>query len=276
MPKSLRLGRDLLFLMGVSFFTLFLAVLFGVFPPVMSDAIPYRKPLIGSIYGLICALGMWAAFSPKKCSRMFSHQKEAIHMESGGSPGGDIDAEGTSHFLGLRIVHGHHPSCERFSSHEFRVGKKTFCIGCMGLFTGATAALVGTIAFFFAHWSVGQHGLFLTSLGVLGVALALLQFPLLNTQRPYLRFSLNAFFVLGTFLIIVGMDSLVRSGAIDLFFLLASVFWLLTRIALSQWDHERICRACGLPCELGEREGGRSPTSGRDVAADDDKDPQDD
>jgi len=120
----------------------------------------------------------------------------------------------------------------------------------MGLLFGALITLAGTILYFFNEWPIATEGYLLIGVGILGVALGLLRFLLFNVRRRALRFSLNTFFVLGTFLILVEMDKLIQSLFIDLFLVLLSVFWLFTRIRLSQWDHEKICRACGLLCDF--------------------------
>jgi hypothetical protein len=61
---------------------------------------------------------------------------------------------------------------------------------------------------------------------------------------------MNMLFVLGGFLILVGMDELTGSLFVDLFSIALIVFWLFTRILLSQWDHWKICRKCGRVCDI--------------------------
>jgi len=219
------------------------------YPPTIQESFPWRKPVVGSIFGLICVLGILAVFSPKKCSKAFRQEKgdlSKIHRPEQARGG----FQSTFQIFNLKIVHGHHPGCENFSSHEFQVGKRTFCTSCMGLLFGALIALAGTIAYFSNAWSIATEGVPLIGVGTLGVALGLLRFLLFNLQRRVLRFSLNTFFVLGSFLILIGIDTLLQSLFVDLFLVLLSVFWLFTRIRLSQWDHENICRACGFACDF--------------------------
>jgi len=64
------------------------------------------------------------------------------------------------------------------------------------------------------------------------------------------RSMLNAGFVLGAFLILMGIDESAASLLVDLFTIVLIVFWLFTRILLSKWDHWRICRACSIPCTV--------------------------
>ncbi len=249
MSQKMCLNFDLLFLLGVSFFGLFVVGSLTFYPPTIQESFPWRKPVIGSIFGLICVLGILAVFYPKRCSQAF-HQGKANLRKIDGPEQDRGGIQATSHVFRLRIVHGHHPGCESFSFHEFQVGNKTFCTSCMGLLLGALITLAGTVAYFFNEWTIATESLPLIGVGTLGVALGLLRFLFFNVRRRVLRFFLNTFFVLGSFLILLGIDTLIQSLFVDLFLILLSVFWLFTRIRLSQWDHEKICGACGLPCDF--------------------------
>ncbi|MFQ6076823.1 MAG: hypothetical protein ACE5Z5_11960, partial [Candidatus Bathyarchaeia archaeon] len=225
------------FLMGVSFFALFLVGTLTVHPPAIQGDLPWRRPAIGSIYALTCILGISAVFFPRRCSRPF-------HYDVGMNARKTRSSQDASIVFGLRIVHGHHPHCEDFSGHEFRVGDKTFCVGCLGFFFGALVSLVGTVLYFFSGWQIGQESVLAVASGISGVALGLLQLPIFKI-RGFLRLFPNAFLVVGTFLLLIGLDTLVRSVVVDLFLLTLSAFWVWTRISLSRWDHMRVCQACG-------------------------------
>jgi len=235
--QKIRRNSYLLFLMLTSFFGLFLVGMLAFHPPtIQGENFVWRKPVIGSFFGLVCILGILAVFYPN-CFRTFKLSKEERHEPK------------ISHESSF-AVHGHHPDCGKFSAHVFRIDDRIFCASCMGLFFGAVTSIIGIVAYFFNGWHLGKGSLFLTIFGILGVVFGLLQFPLLKNRRKFLRFFLNAFFVLGTFFILIGIDALVRSVSVDLFLVVLSVFWLFTRISLSQWDHERICRSCELKCEF--------------------------
>lgn len=249
MPQ--RTSTQLSFMMGVSFFALFLVGSFSAFPPPIRESPPWGKLVVGAVFALVCVLGITAVFFPAGCSRAIGHGR----VRSSTAPG--LEKTGSepsvSNLMGLRLTHGHHPPCDRFASHEFRVAGKTFCTGCAGLLTGALAVLIGTGLYFFTGWQIDGSGYaLLIAPGVLGVLFALLQFHVFNIQRTALRLMINAFFVVSTFLILVGLDLLVRSLTLDLVVISFSVFWLYTRISLSNWDHERICSSCHVPCNLRE------------------------
>lgn len=175
MSKSLLQRFYLSFLVSVSFFGLFLVTLSTVFPLPNQQDFPWRKPLIGSVFGLIGLLGMIAVFFPSYCSTIFKagnteKRNHVFHIERNAA------FHKATTIFGLKVTHGHHPSCEGFASHEFQVGKRTFCIACGGLLLGAFIALLGAVAYFFRGWNIGENAsLFLFS-GVLSVSLGLFQY----------------------------------------------------------------------------------------------------
>ncbi len=230
---------DLLLLMVLSFLGLFMFVIIGFSLPLNYEYFLFRKPIIGLAFGLLCILGMVAAILPKECSKIFYCKKDITREES-------ISSNNASFIFGLRIVHGHHPSCENFSSHEFRIKDKSFCTGCTGLLIGALISLFGAIIYFSSNLSIPT---FFIIIGFLGVALGLI-LPLLNLKQTVLRLLINAFFIFGVFLMLIGVDSLVQSIFVDLFLISLSIFWLFTRISFSQWNHQRICHECGNKCRL--------------------------
>lgn len=228
-------------LITMSFFGLFLAGMLVLYPPVVRENFLWRKPVIGSIFGAICILGILAAFSPKQCSRVFDFGREGRSERPNISP---FAPHGAS-----SIVRGHHPDCENFSAHVFRIGNRTFCTACTGLFFGGLLALAGTILYFFGGLHVEQSSFLLVWTGVLGVGFGLFQFKV----RGFVRLFLNTFFVFGAFLILIGVDDLAHSVIVDIFLVALTLFWLFTRVSLSQWDHRRTCHTCKVAvCEFAD------------------------
>jgi hypothetical protein len=242
MSDNLPRSSDITYLVIMSLFGLLLVGLLVVYPPRVDDYLLWRKPLIGLAFGLICVFGILAVFFPTRCSRILDFRKE----EKPGRPFHDKFAfHGASPSL-----RGHHPNCGSFAAHVFRIGNKTFCAACTGLLLGGLLALVGTLLYFFGNWRIGHSGSLMVWMGVMGVGFGLFQFK----SRSFVRLFLNVFFVLGTLLILIGVDNLVHSVATDLFLVALILFWLFTRISLSQRDHERICYACKVvSCEFADR-----------------------
>lgn len=231
------------FFLSVPLFGLGIIMAMTLYPPSILENFFWRKPLVGSTLGLICILGMLAVFSPRACSRMigFNGEKQRVPRTFGNS----------SSIRKKLTLRGHHPDCENFSAHVFQIGNNSFCAGCTGLFLGGLAAFVGTIVCFFGDLHVGQNSFLLSWIGAVGVVSGLLQFSLFNIPWSSVRLLLNAFFAFGAFLIIVGIDGITQSIFVDLFLVVLIVFWLFTRIVLSRWDHERICKLCKVKaCEF--------------------------
>jgi hypothetical protein len=239
MPPKYHLNFDVTFLTLLSILGLILVIVLTAYPPTATVALPWRKPIIGSIFSIICILGALAVFSPNQCLKIF----ELKNKNSSNSDSGAFVSHGLSASL-----RGHHPSCGNFAAHVFHARNKTFCAACTGLLIGALLAQTGAFIYFFANWGVfEQNSSLMVSLGALGVGLGLFQFMFRNV----VRLSLNTFFVLGTLFILVGIDRTVQSLIFDLFVVSLILFWLFTRISLSQWDHKRICLDCSVTgCEL--------------------------
>lgn len=236
------------FLIGVSFFTLFLFGMIAFSPPVIQENFPWRPPIIGLIYTLVCLLGMLAVFFPRRCSRLFNHENRTIDTRKlRDSSNSKRATQDTSLVFGLEIVHGHHPRCEDFSDHEIRIGNKTFCAGCLGLSFGALVSLAVTGLYFFGGWQIGKGSFLAVVTGILAVAFGLLQLPTIRI-RGLPRLVPNVFLVIGTTLILIGVDALGNSVFLDSFLLVSSIFWLWTKMSISHRDHMRICKACGFEC----------------------------
>ncbi len=237
---------NLLSLIVLSFFGISFFVIVAFSPPAYYEYSLFRKPIVGLIFGLICISGSIAVLSSKECSRILHFRKEKDVSDKRYKYQKNLIVPNTSLILGLKIVHGHHPDCEKFSAHEFRIRNKTFCTGCTGLLFGALISLLGTLIYFSRNFLVPP---FPIGVGLLGVALGLL-LPLLNLQQNILRVFLNAFFVFGIFLALIGIDSIMQNLFIDILLISLSIFWLFTRISLSQWNHQRICHGCEYKCKL--------------------------
>jgi len=230
MPK---ISRDFILMlnMGISIIGLLIVLVLTFNPPIVHEDFFWQKPLIGSLFSLICISGIFAALFPNQCSHAIHFRKESINLTS-------------------RRVHSvsHHPDCEGFSAHVIHVTNRRFCAACTGLLLGAIVALVGTVFYFSGGLSVEKVSFPITLIGVAGIVLGFLQLKF----KSFVRLTLNVIFVLGAFLILVGLDELTKSVFVDLFLIAFIVFWILTRIQFSRWDHWRICRNCKSPCEVWE------------------------
>jgi len=224
----------LMFTISVSIFGVFIVLLFTFNPPTVNENFFWRKLLVGSIFSLICTLGIFVALFPRQCSKSSHFRKEEMNS--------------TLHHVYITMK-GHHPDCKEFSAHVIHINSYTICAACTGLLLGALIAFTGTAFYSFGGWSIEEMSFPAALIGVVGVILGFFQIKF----RGFIRLMLNIFFVLGAFLILVGIDELTQNLFVDLFLIVLIVFWLFTRIMLSRWDHWRICSSCKSPCEVGEQ-----------------------
>jgi hypothetical protein len=226
------LNLVLFFAIAVTAFGLLTTLLLASSPAMNQEDIPWRKPLVGSVFSLICIAGITATLFPDKCTRTF-------HSQTRKKQSSDDNPDFALHEPSIALK-GHHPDCGEFSAHTILVDGHVFCAACTGLLSGGTAALIGTGLYFFAGWGVSQLDFWCVLTGQAGVFLGFIQLKF----RGYVRLVVNALFVFGTFLVLVGIDKLVANLFVDLYLIGLAIFWLWTRIIISQWDHQRTCSGC--------------------------------
>jgi hypothetical protein len=205
--------------------------------PVSTANTDLQKQLTISVFDAICIAGMIAGISPTRCSRIL-HFKKA--PSKGSSKTNQMRVEDST----IRLE-GHHPKCTNFSSHVLQFGNKVFCAGCTGLVTGATISLIGSFLYYLGVLKAGESGTLIFWLGFACVACGLLQYNLF-TKSSMVHFSLNVIFVLGAFLLLVGVNEMNSNLVLNIYFLALIVYWIVTRMALSRLEHKKICATCGL------------------------------
>jgi hypothetical protein len=212
----------------LSFIGLVIVVFLVVIPPTATSDFLWRKPIIGTVFSVLCFLGVLAVISPSKCSGLIETRKQNDGLFSANSK------------KLLTNFKGHHPSCGKYSAHVLQLLGKTHCAACIGLLFGGLLGLAGSVLYFFVGFPVSDFNFVLVAFGAVGILIGLFQFSF----RGLARLFANTVFVVGAFLVLVSVDSTVGGLFFDLFVVCLIVFWLFTRISLSQWDHERICSVC--------------------------------
>ena len=220
----------MLFLIAVSIFGLFLSLFFVVYPPKLEDDFAFRNLTVGSAFCAVCILGIIAALFPSSCSTIPNFEKRNR----------DEKSKTTMHETTLQA---HHPSCENYSTHILRIGNRKFCATCSGLLVGASAVLIGTSLYFFGSLRIGEP-FTLVSAGAFAVIFGLIQSALPKLSNGVTRFFASTIFVIGCLLMLVSLDEVVKNTSIDLFFVALCILWIMTKIALSQWDHQQTCSHC--------------------------------
>lgn len=214
----------------VSLLGLSLVLLIAFNPPPMHEDFPWRKPLVGVVFSLICIPGILATIFPQKCSRTLYRVERPLNIVN-------------------RRIKGHHPDCEAFSSHVIKIGGHTFCAACTGLFTGGLIALASSTLYFSGLWSMEGMSLQSILIGTLGVAQTFFK----PGFRASFRLLANFFFPIGASLILIGIDELLENLFVDMFLNALIVFWIVTRIIISNWGHLKICSECKSLCGFSEK-----------------------
>jgi hypothetical protein len=228
--------KSLLFFITVSVFGLSTTLVLALRSPTVLEGFALRRYIVGSLFALTCVSGMAAAIMPRRCST-------SLHFE-GKTKTPAIQSENGQKQTETK---GHHPDCEAFAAHVTGLNTHVLCAACSGLFLGAVLALFGTVLYFFAGLGTGLAGFYLVLIGATSLVLGFFELKFKGVARLFL----NTLFVLGAFSILAGIDHL-ASFSIDLFVLMLILFWLLTRVQLSQWDHSRICHECRFSCSRKE------------------------
>ncbi len=200
--------------------------------PFSFGAVPgYRRTLMALVYDLVCITGILAVLFPIACSRV-----SGARFSSTEPP--QLLGIRATRFLGLFVVHGHHPSGSELTKHELLLRGRSYCATCYGLLTGAVVSLTIMTAFAVSGWQgwVGPYSAYLAYyVGVAAVITGLLQ-PLVLEVSAKARFVLAFVFVVGTSLMLLVTELLTANLMADLFVILIAIFWLLSRISLSHWS----------------------------------------
>lgn len=228
-PRNLTLP----FLVSVSIFGLLLSIVFAVYPPKLEDNFAFRNLAVGSAFAAVCVIGILAVLYPNSCSGILDFEKRDGYERS----------SRRVHELALR---GHHPTCEGYSSHVLRIGDRRFCATCSGLLVGAIVVLIGIGTYFFGNLRIGENPFILVSVGAVGLVLGLFYPFIPRFRNGFTRFFASILFTVGSFLILVSMEEAAANTSIDFFFVALSVLWILTKMSISQWEHQRTCSQCSL------------------------------
>ena len=141
---------------------------------------------------------------------------------------------------------GHHPSCKNFLNHTLELRGKRYCAGCLGLAIGGSTSIIFSVIILITSSKI-SNGWFLSVIGSILIILGLFQHRI-DSDNPFFHFLLNIGFVVGTLLLLLGIDYLSGNMFVEAYFLAITIFWIQTRIIASNDDHEKICLSCGLKC----------------------------
>ena len=236
-----RFDLQSIYLILISFIGLFLLLTLFLWSPTTPINYNFQKTLVLSIFLVICLLGMFAAVYPSQCIHLFNFRKDFKNQR----PQNRVKSDSQNNLVGYE---GHHPDCAKFNSHVFILNGKKYCAGCTGLFLGGLIAVIGTLIYYFGYYSgylVGINGQILFLIGFFAVLFSLIQLIFINSNHNVVKFSSNLLLVLGSFMILIGIDAIRANISLEIYFLALVLFWILTRIRISQNNHRMTCLECG-------------------------------
>ena len=216
-----------LFLISTSIFSLVLTAYLIMYPNSFEERFVFHNLIVGSTFIIVCFIGSIASIYPNSCGKILSSEMKKKSKSQ-----------------------GHHYPCEKYSNHTLKIGNKYFCVTCSGLLIGAIFGIIGSIWYFSGYFQIDKI-IILAPLGMIGVFFGLFQSitPKANGALP--RFIAGILLVLGSFILLVNLDQAGNSTFVDLFFVVISLFWVYTKISLSQREHRLICLNCSTKyCDL--------------------------
>ncbi|MCJ7770490.1 hypothetical protein MUP37_02810, partial [Candidatus Bathyarchaeota archaeon] len=225
--RTLSLSYESLSIVGL----IMLAVATFRSPSSTQDSDLLRR-LSGLVFASICILGAVAGTFPKTCSR-------TSHFVNRENPS---RKEENSHEARI-VFTGHHPSCGQFNSHVLRFRDRTLCAGCAGLVLGAVISLVATASYLLFGLLAGGNMISFFWFGFTAVALGLLQYHIPYGDAGLVHLLLNTSFVLGDFLLLVGVNEIAGNPVLSAYFLVLTIYWILARITVSRLEHHIVCAA---------------------------------
>ncbi len=227
MPKTVSSKFFVTFLIAIAFFGLELVPFLVLQPNLPADPTIFRRPIVGSLYTVICVLGIAAVFYPNKCRMVFKKPKQSF------------DPDKVS-VLPLELI-GHHPNCEKFSANRITIQGHVFCAACSGLLIGAIAAIIGIVLFSFGLFDRLSAPFWILTVGEVLMLVGLAQIRL----GGYLKMAVNVLFVIGSCVSMIAVDIVGQNLLIDAYMLGLITYMLWVRILISEWNNKRICLNCG-------------------------------
>ncbi|TRO53639.1 hypothetical protein E2P63_02170, partial [Candidatus Bathyarchaeota archaeon] len=166
-------------------------------PNLINVQVSIRQGLVGTLYIVICVLGVSAVFYPTKCKSIFGKPQNPLPQASRPSV----------------QIRGHHPDCQNYSANRIRVGGRVTCAACSGLLIGAVTVFVGAVLYFFVGLAIVWSNVWILALGEICMLFGLAQIKFAG----YVKVLFNMIFVAGSFVTLVETDLLGGSILVDLY-----------------------------------------------------------
>jgi hypothetical protein len=144
---------------------------------------------------------------------------------------------------------GHHPDCIIFRNHKINIGEKTFCAGCLGLSLGSLISIIFLSAYFLVSLQTSDIFLYFIPIGFIIIGLNYLEI-LYSKRNAGIHVVSNIFLIISFLIITISIFQFTGNVIFGFIGILFSFLWLDTRVQLSSWQHNRICRKCKNSCKV--------------------------
>lgn len=148
-----------------------------------------------------------------------------------------------------KIRRGHHPLCSNFQNHTISYNGKISCAGCLGLAMGCVISILLMVLYLILlSYLTLTHFILFLSIGLIIIVFSYIE-TVIPQRTGASHVVSNVLLVIGLFLVVAGIFGTAKSPLIGAFAVLFSFLWLDTKVELSNWNHEKICRNCSKTCK---------------------------
>jgi len=192
----------------------------------------YDKYFVAVFIILIYILGFSLAIYPrwyKKNKRVINKKKQV----------GNI----------IRNRKGHHPDCEQFKNHILKFKNKTFCAGCFGLAIGSIVSVSLILIYLLISVNFTDFYPLILIIGFIFVFQIYLEI-IISKRNSIVHMFSNVLHVTGFLLIAVSILEITNSVPYTIIAILFSFLFFNTRVQLSLYNHNLICKKCKYDCKM--------------------------
>jgi len=194
------------------------------------------KIIVGAAFIASCVFGISLAVYPRWFQRFTKRETHRAQKQQTGKT--------------TIQYQGHHPDCEKFTTHTIKIKGKIMCAGCLGLSIGSFLSIAVVILYIGSiHEQLAPVLHLLLILGLLIIFLAYIEITL-PRRHAVVHVIANVFLVVGFLLITISVVEITGTIIYGLLMALLSFLWLDTRIQLSNWRHGLICKNCNELCKM--------------------------
>lgn len=149
----------------------------------------------------------------------------------------------------VRNRKGHHPDCEQFKNHILKFKNKTFCAGCFGLAIGSIVSI--SLILFYLLISVNFTTFYPLILFIGFIFVFQIYFEIIISKRnSIVHIFSNVLHVTGFFIIAISILEITNSIPYTIIAILFSFLFFNTRVHLSLYNHNLICKKCKYDCKM--------------------------